>query len=214
MRNSSYELSNLDTILTLPWQTSVMALASSCREAGLAFMNESRHWGKAELAMWLIGPYAQILRYTSVLADRASRQPEDIDRIGQIDARLVDRILENARSEVISTLETLSSEEDGASFAFSMIAAEYVVHCTDKSGGVGWAPSGRPRRLADRVLSLFAADFLTRPAGLEADLSVCSVCGSVEFDRSVRARGMCARHLSVITANARRNTLPYFPDAG
>jgi hypothetical protein len=211
MRTTDETVSTLDTVLTLPWQTSVMALASACRETALSFVNDSRHWGKAELAMWLIGPYAQLLQYTTVLTDRTS-MPDNVDRIGEIDARLVERILENARGEVISVLDRIASDEDGVSFAFSIIAAENVVHCVDANGGVGWAPSGRPTRLADRVLALFAADYLTRPGAAE-ELVVCNVCQRVDFDRTVRKHGICLRHRSaIIFPNGRTNTLPYFPD--
>ena len=43
--------STLDTVLTLPSDTGALAIARACRETALAFVNESKHWGKAELAM-------------------------------------------------------------------------------------------------------------------------------------------------------------------
>jgi hypothetical protein len=194
---SHHDVSNLDTVLTLPWQTSVMAVASACRDAALVFVNDSRYWGKAELAMWLIGPYAQLLRHTSRLAARTSAsKANEADRLAEIDARFVERVLENARREVLSTLET--SVEDGASFAFTMICSEYVVRCVDTSGTTGWVPTGNPRRLADRVLSLFGADYLTRPSAADAELSVCEICGLVDLDPVARTRGICQRHRSAI----------------
>jgi hypothetical protein len=45
-----------DTIVTLPRTTGAHAIASACRDALVTFLNESQHWGKAELAMWLMGP--------------------------------------------------------------------------------------------------------------------------------------------------------------
>jgi hypothetical protein len=44
-------------------------------------------------------------------------------------------------------------------------------------------------RLADRVLSLIAADYLLRADEYEAALFTCSLCGRVGFDAEGKARG-------------------------
>jgi hypothetical protein len=53
----------------------------------------------------------------------------------------------------------------------------------------GWAPVDVPAiRLKDRVLALFAADFLSRPEAFVAELHVCTRCESISF-----ARHECSR---------------------
>lgn len=202
----------LDTLFTLPWQTSTMAIARACREVGLAFVNESASWGKADLTIWLMGPYARLLRYASMAAGEATNEGGLPNMgLGDVDARFVDRILETARGDVVATLEAIGRVEDGAGFAFDMIASDYVVRCTDQSGAVGWAPTAAPRRLADRVLSLFAADYLTRPTPISPEFARCAVCGSVNLDAAARERGVCLAHNHSMRApRSHRNTLPYF----
>ena len=53
----------LDTVIVLPEGFSGADMARNCRETAVDFMNESSSWGKAELAMWLEGPYALVTRY-------------------------------------------------------------------------------------------------------------------------------------------------------
>ena len=68
-----------DTVVVLPAGLSGADMARSCRETALQFMNEASRWGKAELAMWLEGPYALVTRYAkkevvpSLAGDRPSR---------------------------------------------------------------------------------------------------------------------------------------------
>ena len=206
--------SNVDTILTLPEQTGAFAVASACREAALMFMNESQHWGKAELAMWLMGPYAQLTQY--VPADTRHKSGEfkrPVPMLKEIDARMVDRVIKSARAEVLATLQRIGDVEGGASFTFSMLSGGFVARCEDKRQVQGWIPTTEARRLADRVLSLFAADYLTRPAAYENDFAVCAQCGMVEFDNIARTRGICHRHGSgMFVPKSRRDTLPYLPE--
>src|SRR5690349_7345065 len=68
MTNSAAAAFHVDTILTLPEQTGAHAIAAARREAALSFLNDSDRWGKAELAMWLMGPYAQLTTYGSAYA--------------------------------------------------------------------------------------------------------------------------------------------------
>jgi hypothetical protein len=206
--------SNVDTILTLPEATDSIAVASACREAALAFLNESERWGKAELAMWLMGPYAQLTQYVSPLSRRRSGEfAKAAPLLREIDARMVDRVIRNAREEVIHTLKGTLDAEGGPSFAFSMLSAGFVAKCEDRSRVSGWVPTADARRLADRVLSLLAVDYLTRPADYEGSLSVCTQCGIVELDSISRTRGICHRHGSgMFTPRSPRSTLPYLPE--
>jgi len=206
-------VSNIDTILTLPDQTGSMAIASACRATALAFLNESLHWGKAELAMWLMGPYGQLTQYVSPFSRRRSGEHvRAAPLMREIDARMVDRVIKTAHEEVMTTLARMGDAEGGASFAFTMLSAGFVARCEDRGQVAGWVPTSDARRLADRVLSLLAADYLSRPQHYENDLSVCRVCNIVEFDDVSHERGICHRHGSGIFVPARGHTLPYLPE--
>jgi hypothetical protein len=206
--------SNVDTILTLPEQTGALALASACREAALAFMNESQYWGKAELAMWLMGPYAQLTQYVpSGSRTQSGEFQKPVPLLREIDARMVDRVIKSARAEVLATLQRMADVEGGASFAFEMLSNGFVARCEDKRRTQGWIPTTDARRLADRVLSLFAADYLTRPAEYESEMGVCAQCQAVDFDSVSHTRGICHRHGSgMFIPKSRRSTLPYLPE--
>lgn len=204
--------SNIDTILTLPEQMDALSIADACRVTALAFLNESDRWGKPELAMWLMGPYAQLTQYVSPNSRRRSGSAQPVPMLREIDARMVDRVIKNARQEVIATLQRMKDAEGGPSFAFAMLAAGYVARCEDRGHVAGWVPTSDARRLADRVLSLLAADFLARPSDYETDLMFCSQCSTIEFDPIARIRGICHRHASGMFSPRRSSTLPYLPE--
>lgn len=189
--------SDVDTILTLPSQTSAIAVATSCRDAAMAFMDDSLTWGKGQLAMWLMGPYGQITQYTHAVErmTQSGRYPRvQAPMLREIDARMVDRVISSARDEVIARLaQTLEGTGEPA-FVYDMVSLGFVVRCEDARQIEGWVPASTARRLADRVLSLFAADYLVRPQDYENDLAVCRKCGVVEFDAIARARGICSGH--------------------
>lgn len=197
-------VSDVDTILTLPSQTSALAVAQSCRDTAMVFMEDSLSWGKGQLAMWLMGPYGQITQYTHAVerVTQSGRYPRmQAPLLREIDARMVDRVISSARDEVIARLAqtldggALGSPELGEpAFVYDMVSLGFVVRCEDARQIEGWVPSSTARRLADRVLSLFAADYLVRPQDYENDLAVCRKCGVVEFDSVCRARGVCGRH--------------------
>ena len=120
--------SNVDTILTLPEQTGSLAIADACRSSALAFLNESDRWGKAELAMWLMGPYAQLTQYVAPIAQRKSGEyvARPVPLLREIDVRMVERVIRSAHDEVTATLRRVNDVEASASFAFSMISSGFV----------------------------------------------------------------------------------------
>jgi hypothetical protein len=205
-------VSNIDTILTLPEQTGSMAIANACRTTALAFLSESLYWGKAELAMWLMGPYGQLTQYVSSFSRRRNGEVRTAPLMREIDARMVDRVIRAAHDEVMATLARMSDAESAASFAFTMLSSGFVARCEDRGQVAGWVPTSDARRLADRVLSLLAADYLSRPGHYEHDLSVCRVCKTVDFDAVSRGGGVCHRHGSGMFTPSRRHTLPYLPE--
>lgn len=208
---------DVDTILTLPSQTSALAVAQTCRDTAMVFMEDSLAWGKGQLAMWLMGPYGQITQYTHAVerVTQSGRYPRmQAPLLREIDARMVERVISSARDEVIARLAQTLDGSSGPEahgepgFVYDMVSLGFVVRCEDARQIEGWVPSATARRLADRVLSLFAADYLVRPQDYENDLAVCRKCGNVEFDPVCRARGVCGRHGSGVFVPG----LSFFPE--
>lgn len=192
------------TILTLVM--SANDISGVCRAAALEFMNDSRHWGTGELSSWLTGPYALLTQHA---ANASGEGMLAAPLIRTIDARLVDRIVKSARTEVLETLAAVAAD-GSSSFVLRSLLSGYVVRCEDAMGQPAWAPTSEPTRLSDRILSLFAVDYLTRPSDYESELFVCSTCESVSFNHASRQRNLCFSHLSANVANGRL-TLPYPP---
>jgi len=197
-----------DTILTLTAMNGA-AISQACRAAAMEMINESRNWGKAELSMWLSGPYAFV---TSHASKEASAPVWPVPLLREIDVRLIDRIMLSARTEILETLSAIA-RDTSASFVLRALISGTVVRCEDAEGHPAWAPTGGATRLADRVLSLFAVDYLARPGDYETELFVCPMCESVSFDANARKSGMCANHgrNQSLSAPRGRNTLPYPP---
>jgi len=196
--DDEFDNAPLDTILTLPSGMSAADISSACREAGLEFINDSRRWGKPELSMWLTSRYADLTKHAAKDGEQG------------IDVRLVDRIMATARAEILETLQTIA-KDGAASFVLKALISGAVVRCEDAANEPTWVP-GQATRLADRVLSLFATDYLTRPGDYESELFVCRECESVMFDEETRRRDVCPNHSAPsMTSGVRRPTLPFPP---
>jgi hypothetical protein len=182
-----------ETYFKLPEQVGVLSLATAFRETALDFMNQSEQWGKAELAMWLMGPYSHCTRHSLSAREPAIDAPM---LLREIDARFVDRVIGSARTSVLDVFSAELAAKNIGSFAYEMVEAGFVTRCQDSRGHEGWLPTTAPRRLSERILSLFAADYLTRPPAFEGELSVCQACRIVEFDVTAHRRGICHRHQS------------------
>ncbi len=183
-----------DTFVRLPQQLGVLSLATVFRETALQFLNGSESWGKAELAMWLMGPYTRCTRYC-----RAQHEAGGVElplSWRSIDARFVDRVIGIARTSVLDVFRSELSSDNVGAFASEMIQAGFVVRCADEQGYEGWLPTTKPRQLAERVLSLLAADCLARSENFALELSVCRACNLVTFDELARQRGICHQHQS------------------
>lgn len=205
--------SHVDTFLKLPDRMGSFALAAACRETALAFLNDSPYWGKAELSMWLMGPYAQLCSYVPAISrsdDPRSSRPFSL--LSDIDVRMVGRMIQAARTEVLETVQHLAAVEGGTTFGYSMLSSGFVARCEDGGHVAGWAPTTVARRLADRVLSLIAADYLTHASVYETQFALCSHCGIAEFDSMSRARGVFQQNYRESFFSDSRNTSPYLPE--
>lgn len=198
----------IDTVVTLPTGMTGEQISNACREAAMTFVTESKYWGKAELGMWLTATYAQV---TSHASKQSAGNVWPVPLLRDIDARLIDRIMQSARAEILDTL-ALIAKDGSASFVLRALIAGTVVRCEDCYGEPTWAPTGEAARLADRVLSLFAVDYLVRPGDYESALFVCTTCETVAFDEAARSRGACNHGLQQSALAPRRHsTLPYPP---
>jgi hypothetical protein len=208
---------DVDTILTLPEHTGALAIAEACRDAATAFLRESRRWGKAELAMWLMGPYAMVAYYAPTCERRRSNEAKrpTPPLLREIDARMVERVIAAAHTEVRDALDGITDAQGAADFALGMIAAGFVARCVGLDGTSGWVPTTDARRLADRVLSLLAADYLTRPDTGESGLALWTSGGFVDPDRGSEhapMSGVARRHSGGGLASWRLSTPPFLPE--
>lgn len=187
-----------NTIFTLPEQTSAMALAAACREAAMTFMNDSKEWGKLDFSVWLQAAYARTTEFAFELSlEKEGPTARTTLATSGVSPSNLDLDLTDARKDVLRILKAFVIEQNGIGFAQTMLAAGAVVECEDRDGNKAWMPVDVPgMSLADRVLSLFAADCLARPEEYEGFLCVCERCNTVVFDAIARARMMCQRHVS------------------
>jgi len=178
----------------LPQGVHVEDVADKCRYGALAFLNGvTTAWGKAELAAWLSGPYRDVTRFAREALDLAAVRNESIRK--KISAYAIERVMREAHEDVLVMLRTLTAPDGGVGFAFSALGGALVSRCRDDFGESGWIPVSPMRmRLADRVLSLVAVDYLARPEDYESDLAICATCKVVAFDRTARSRGLCRVH--------------------
>jgi hypothetical protein len=176
-------------VLALSSQARVPTFADGCRAAALDFVNQvALTDDKAQLAAWLRGPY----RAHSVALARSRTKRLTPARVvpGALAA-----LLERTRYEVLLGMMRARETEDGIGFGFTALNAGHVYRCQDVDGTPGWVPVAQPRmRLADRVLSLVAADYLLRSDDYEASFYTCSACGLAEFDAERKALGICDAH--------------------
>jgi hypothetical protein len=180
--------------------TTMSTLADSCRYAALAFLNGTiGGWGKKELGAWLAGPYADVTRRSPTPSELppASVGPRSTRELAPY---AVCRVMREAHDEAVEVLRELAERRDqdgrGVSFAFGAVDT-LVEHTFDGSldSVASWVPLAPARmRLADRLLSLLAVDYLSRPEDYESQLFVCSRCTLVGFDAAARARGVCRVH--------------------
>jgi hypothetical protein len=176
-------------VLALPAGSRVSSFADGCRAAALDFVNRVVLGDdKGELAAWLRGPY----RSHAVTLARSRTK-----RLGAANVLpgVLANLLAKTRLEVSLGLLRARDPADGVGFGYSALAAGHVYRCQDAEGIAGWVPVAQPRmRLADRVLSLVAADYLLRSEDYETALYTCSACGLTEFDASRAVAGVCRAH--------------------
>jgi hypothetical protein len=210
--------SQFPTIFTLAQPNGVIEVAEQCRLALLAFLNGVGvdGWSCAELAAWLSGPYETVTRMaTEVARAKGGTAPSTPAAASQLDRDAVEQLMVLAHRECLNVLRSMIDPEQGTSFAFKLVTLELLMRCEDVQANCGWLPIAKSSmRLADRVQSLIAVDFLTRPEDYEAQLAICSRCGTVEFDAMARARGLCRQHSNNAHRPRRESDVDLLREAG
>jgi hypothetical protein len=155
-------------------------LADHCRSAALGFLANARDWDKRKLVEWLQGNYRPLVigaSYQRRLTPAYGSAPPP-----PVQSTTIANVLANAHAEVLRQLRDLADSSSSLDAGRSFIAKKIVTRCIDELGNAGWAPvSHRASLLADRVMSLFAADFLARPWDYECELAICDACDNVSF---------------------------------
>jgi hypothetical protein len=176
-------------VLALPSRSLVGPFTDGCRAAALDFVNRVALSGdKEQLADWLRGPYRA--HVVTLARSRTHRMGA-----ASVVPGALARLLAQARLDVGLGLLRVRDAEDGVGFGYSALAAGLVYRCQDVTGAQGWVPVAQPRmRLADRVLSLIAADYLLRSEDYETALFTCATCGLTAFDAARAKLGVCHAH--------------------
>ena len=166
-------------VLALPARSTVASFAEGCRTAALDFVNRVvTSDDKGVLAEWLRGPYrahaVTLARSRTRRMGAATVVPGMLDHPARPDAGW----------EVGLGLLRARDPADGVGFGYTALAAGHVYRCQDSRGEQGWVPVAQPKmRLAERVLSLVAADYAAAQRGHhETSLYTCATCGLTEFD--------------------------------
>lgn len=194
----------------LPHGWHVREQADACRSAAFGFVWSARApWGKRELARWLAGPYASAIAATrDRVTARASARAAI--RLRPVSDDAVHEFVAQSYARVLATLRSLGRWRYDPRFARVMIDGGIVVGVIDETSEIGYAPvAAREMRLADRVTSLFVADFLTRPRDY-ARFQVCGDCQSATFESRAEHARSCASprpRPAMTTRAARRITL-------
>jgi hypothetical protein len=168
------------------------ALAGECREAGLAFLDGVlRGWDKSDLAAWLTGPYHRV---TQRRGERVTNPALFTDQ-NLVAVERLEELMLRARVEVVTTLSEASRSGGSIVFVGEAIRRGGILPTRTSDDADAWAPVDVLRmRLTDRVLSLFAADYLIRPVDYASDLVACLACGAVAFDATARSSASCRAH--------------------
>ena len=154
----------------------VADVADAARSALTEFMSMAPD--KRALSEWLVGSYA---RATSFVPRRPHSLPPPGSRPPPSQSEAIEDLVVAAKTDAQSIIQ--AALEGGAEGLVQRLPSMVpIMRVEDAFGGHGFAPLDGPRlRLADRVLSLIVADFLTRPTS------------SLARWRPARARGSPAR---------------------
>jgi hypothetical protein len=175
-------------------------VADACRSAAIAFIDGvGSGWEKGELARWLVGPYHQISMLRSDANDARATDPfGGFSRAhrGEVSVDDVVRVMWEARDEVLRVIDEFErGDAQPERFVWRLQSRGVFARIEDDFGAHGLVPNESVRQgLADRVLSLIAADYILRPFDYEDRVAVCRNCGVMTFREQGRAERDCGQH--------------------
>lgn len=180
-------------------------VARHCREAGVSFVRGTTSgWGRSELARWLVGHYAPAVMACGDVGPRRACG------LTVVDEPTIEQVVLDARARVLRTLSELTVNDRGTTLARTFISRGEVIAVRDGLGYVAHAPVDRARMtLADRVVSLFVADWLNDRLAYRV-VQHCGECGEVGIGGPVSHGDSCAaregRHTVTMSGTFRRFT--------
>ncbi len=174
---------------------SLASLLDANRSALLDIVSgAATQWNRAELASWLSGPY----REATEKAPESVRRPHGLAPYRQPapparnDAQLR-TILGEARELALSAIR--GAANGAFQFAVDALEAGNIEQLQASDGSYAFLPVDHARMtLSDRIMSLLAADYLSRPADYDSLLSFCRCCEAPSFSAETRMRGQCSSH--------------------
>lgn len=131
------------------------------RQAAVLFVRDAitLGWGRRELAHWLVCHYGP-----SVRGGADAPRDETAPRPLHLHESTITELVSAARARAIALLEDLRDRDIADNVARTMIARGLVEGVRDEHGAIAYVPVHRPElRLAERVTSLFVADYLNVP---------------------------------------------------
>jgi hypothetical protein len=158
------------------------------RGAGVAFLRgTTAGWSRRDLVDWLVCQYAPCA------ADPLHEDGDELSPAAEraLDEGMIERVILDARARVLRLLGELVVPWQASPLARLSIASGAVVAQRDQRGGVAFSPVNLKRvRLAERVTSLFVADYLNRPNEYRW-LMLCRECGEVAFSTELTHAPWC-----------------------
>lgn len=177
------------------------SVAQSCRAAGVAFVRGTTSgWGRSDLARWLVSHYAPAVIACGDVGPRRACG------ITVVDEPTIERVVLDARARVLRTLSELTVKDRATTLARTFIVRGEVLAVRDGLGYVAHAAVDRQRMsLADRVVSLFVADWLNDRVAYRV-VHHCGECGEVAVGGDLVHGDSCAaregRHTITMSATA------------
>lgn len=161
---------------------------SAPRRAGALFLRESTMgWGRRELAIWLMCHYGRC-----VIPREETASMEGTLRSPNVDESTIIELVCVARAHVLRVLWQLGDPTQAEHLSRTMLARGLVSSERDERRAIAYRPVDLPRaRLADRVASLFVADYLNASFDYQS-LHVCPECGVIGWSGALTHDRMCS----------------------
>lgn len=148
---------SLPTSMVLPSGVALVDVADASRRAVRAFLELSP--SKIALVEWLRGPYREATRFGPRRLGTPSEAPPAATM-----GRGLEAIIVGAQNEVSSALRAALTSPGAEALVHQLPPLVQITPARDVYGARGFvAIDSRRGRLADRVLALLLADYLTRP---------------------------------------------------